>query len=167
MLRESLSLQKENQVDAVKSTADPGITVFVEPRAGPALSSSPKHSISDRGVQQQKTKTQEGAGKEENVTPACAVIMSGREISRVDGDGRAQGGPEKESSFLGHGETRKQSALQQGSHEKSHLGPSLSGVENKEQHEVIREPHVPKSVLLTPRSKGLKVNVKSMLSLFS
>ncbi|NXP34458.1 MIIP protein, partial [Leiothrix lutea] len=101
-------------------------------------------------------------GKEENVTPAPAIIMSGKEISRVDGDGHAQGSPEKESSFLGHGENRKQSALQQAFHEKSeksHLGPLLSGVENKEageQHMVIREPHVPKSVLLTSRSKGLK-----------
>lgn len=169
MLRESLSLQKENQVDTVESTADPGLMVCVEPKVGPALSSSPKHRISDRGVQQQQVKTQEGAGKEENVTPASA-IMCGREISRVDEDGRAQGSLEKESSFLGHGENRKQSALQQGFHEKSHLGPSLSGVQNKEageQHVVIREPHTPKSVLLTSRSEGLKVNVKSMLFLFS
>ncbi|NXU63403.1 MIIP protein, partial [Horornis vulcanius] len=94
--------------------------------------------------------------KEENVTPA---ILCGREISRVGGDGHAQGSPEKESSFLGHGENRKQSALLQGFHEKSHPGPSLSGVQNKdtaEQHVVIREPHIPKSVLLTSRSKGLK-----------
>lgn len=145
--------------------------VFVEPRAGPALSSSPKHSISDRGVQQQQVNTQEGAvfnsnfpGKGENVTPASA-IMCGREISRVDGDGPAQGSPEKESSFLGHGENRKQSALLRGFLEKSHPGPSLSRVQNKEtseQHVVIREPHIPKSVLLTSRSKGLKVSIKSI-----
>ncbi|NXN00914.1 MIIP protein, partial [Sylvia borin] len=98
-------------------------------------------------------------GKEENVTPASAITMWDREISRVDGDGRAQGSPEKESSFLGHGENRKQSAVQQGFHEKSHPGPSLREVQNKEtgeQHAVIREPHVPKSVLLTSRPKGWK-----------
>ncbi|NWH93059.1 MIIP protein, partial [Aegithalos caudatus] len=97
-------------------------------------------------------------GKEENVTPAPA-IMCGREISKVDGDGRAQGSPEKESFFLAHGENRKQSPLLQGFHEKSHPGPSLSGVQNEETGEqpvVIREPHVPKSVLLTSCSKGLK-----------
>ncbi|NXR77125.1 MIIP protein, partial [Pycnonotus jocosus] len=97
-------------------------------------------------------------GKEENVAPA-SVIMCGREISRVDGVGHAQGSPGKESSFLGHGENRKQPPLLQGFHEKSHPGPSLSRVQNKEtseQHVVIREPHIPKSVLLTPRSKGLK-----------
>ncbi|XP_066190424.1 migration and invasion-inhibitory protein isoform X1 [Sylvia atricapilla] len=154
----SPSRVKENQADAVECTADPGIKVFVEPRAGPALSSSPKHSISDRGVQQQ-VKTQEGAGKEENVTPPSAITMCDREISRVDGDGRAQGSAEKKSSCLGHGENRKQSALQQGFHEESHPGLSLNGVQNKEtgeQHVVIREPHVPKSVLLTSRSKGWK-----------
>ncbi|NWU41439.1 MIIP protein, partial [Hylia prasina] len=97
-------------------------------------------------------------GKEENVTPMSAITC-GREISRVDGDGHAQGSPEKESFFLGHGENREQSALLQAFHEKSHPGPSLSGVQNKEtseQHVVIREPHIPKSVLLTSRSKGLK-----------
>ncbi|NWX54338.1 MIIP protein, partial [Promerops cafer] len=113
-------------------------------------------------VQQQQAKTREGAGldssfpgKEKNVTPVPAIIMCGREISRVDGDGGAQGSPEKESFFLGHGENRKQS----GFHEKSHPGPSLSGVQNKEtseQHVVIREPHIPKSVLLTSRFKELK-----------
>ncbi|NXW68537.1 MIIP protein, partial [Hirundo rustica] len=115
------------------------------------------------GVQQQQVKTQEGFDsnfpeKEENVTPGSAITC-GRGISRVDGDGRAQGSPEKESFFLGHGENRKQSALLQGFHEKTHPGPSLSRVQNKEtseQHEVIREPHIPESVLLTSRSKGLK-----------
>lgn len=157
---------EENQVDAVKSTADPGIRVLVEPRAGPALSSSVKHNSSDRGVQEQQAKTQEGAdldsscpGKDKNVTPVSAVVMCGREVTRVDGDGHAQGSPEKESSFLGCREIRKQSAPLHSSHEKSHPGPSLSRVQNKEpseQHVSIREPHIPKSVLLTSRSKELK-----------
>ncbi|NXR47816.1 MIIP protein, partial [Hippolais icterina] len=98
-------------------------------------------------------------GEEESVMPVSA-IMCDREISRVDGDGRTQGSPEKESCFLGHGENRKQSALLQGFHEKSHPGPSLSRVQNKEtseqQHVVIREPRIPKSALLTSHSKGLK-----------
>ncbi|NWT62170.1 MIIP protein, partial [Erythrocercus mccallii] len=97
-------------------------------------------------------------GEEENVTPMSAIAC-GRETSRVDGYGHAQGSPEKESFFLGHGENSKQSALLQGFHEKSHPGPALSGVQNKEtgeQHVVIREPRIPKSVLLTARSKGLK-----------
>ncbi|KAM4758304.1 migration and invasion-inhibitory protein isoform 1-T1 [Cyanocitta cristata] len=157
---------KENQVNAVKSTADPGIMVSVEPRAGPALSSSLKHSSSDRGVQQQQAKTEEGAGfnsrfpgKEKNVTPVSAIIMCGREISRADGDGHARGSPEKESFFLGRGENRRQSTLMHGPREKSHPEPSLSRVQNKEtseQHMVIREPHIPKSVLLTSRSKEFK-----------
>ncbi|XP_059722620.1 migration and invasion-inhibitory protein isoform X2 [Haemorhous mexicanus] len=155
---------KEHQVNAVKSPA--GIMVSVEPRAGPALSSCPKHSSIARGVQQRQAKTQEGAGfnsnlpgKGKNVMPVSAVIMCDREISRVDGDGGAQGSPEKESSFLGHGENRKQSALLHGFHEKSHPGPSLSRVQNKEageQHMVIREPHGPKSVLLMSPSKEVK-----------
>ncbi|NXN87954.1 MIIP protein, partial [Bombycilla garrulus] len=98
-------------------------------------------------------------GKEKNVTPVSANIMCGREISRVDGDGGAQGSPEKESFSLGHGENRTQSALLHGFHEKSHPGPSLSRVQDREtseQHMLIREPHVPKSVLLTSRSKELK-----------
>ncbi|XP_059343426.1 migration and invasion-inhibitory protein isoform X1 [Ammospiza nelsoni] len=154
---------EENQADAVKS--EPGIKVSVEPRAGSALSSSPEHSSSARGVQQQQVKTQEGAGldsnfpgKEKNVMPMSAV-MCGRQNSRVDGDGGAQGSPEKESSFLGHGENRKQSALLHGFHEKCHPVLSLSRVQNKEtgeQHMVIREPHCPKSVLLMPQSKDLK-----------
>ncbi|XP_053853811.1 migration and invasion-inhibitory protein [Vidua macroura] len=157
---------KENPVHAVKPTADPGEMVSVEPRAGPALSSSLQHSSSATGVQQQQGKTQEGAdfhssfpGKEKNVMPASAVITCGREISRVDGDGGAQGSPEKESFSLGHGENRKQSALLRGFHEKSHPGPSLSRVQNKEtseQHVVIREPQIPKSVLLMSQSKDLK-----------
>ncbi|NWW19854.1 MIIP protein, partial [Falcunculus frontatus] len=118
------------------------------------------------GVQQQQAKTQEGAGfnssfpgKEKNVIPVSAIVTRGREISRVDGDGHAQGSPEKESSFLQCGEDRRESTLLHGFHEKSHLGPSLSRVQNKEtseQHVVIREPHIPKSALLTSRSKELK-----------
>uniref|UniRef100_A0A8C3NVW8 Migration and invasion inhibitory protein n=1 Tax=Cyanoderma ruficeps TaxID=181631 RepID=A0A8C3NVW8_9PASS len=122
------------------------------------VKASPKHSITDRGVQQQ-VKIQEGAGKEENVTPASAVIACGRRISRVDENGHAQGSPEKESSFPSHGENRRQFALQQGLHEKSHPGPSLSGVQDKgvgEQRVVFREPPVLKSVLVTSRSKRLK-----------
>ncbi|NXU39947.1 MIIP protein, partial [Drymodes brunneopygia] len=118
------------------------------------------------GVQQQPAKTQEGAGfnssfpgKEKNVTPVSAVIMCNREISRVDGDGHAKGSPEKESFLLGCGENRKQFILLHDSHEKSHSEPSLSRLQNKEtseQHVVIREPHNPKSVLLTSQSKELK-----------
>ncbi|NWS26344.1 MIIP protein, partial [Polioptila caerulea] len=98
-------------------------------------------------------------GKEKNVTPVSGIIICGREVFRVDGDGRAQGSPEKESFFLGHGENRKQSTLMHGFHEKSHLGPSLSRVQNKEtskQCAVIREPHNPKSVLLMSQSRELK-----------
>lgn len=153
---------KENRVDGVESTADPGMLVSVEPRAGPALSSSLKHSNSDRGGQQQQARAQGGAGfnssfpgKEKNVMPVPAVILGGREISRLDGNGHAhaRGSPEKES-FLGCGENRKQPTLL---HEKSHPGPSLSrDKETSEQHVVIREPHIPKSALLTSRSKELK-----------
>ncbi|XP_014112780.1 PREDICTED: migration and invasion-inhibitory protein isoform X1 [Pseudopodoces humilis] len=163
---------KENQVDAVKSAADPGIMVIVEPRAGP--SSSLKHTSSDRGLQQQQTRTQEGAGfdssfpgKEKNVTPVPTIVTCGREISRVDEDGHAQGRPEKESSLLGPGENREQSALPHGSHEKTHPGPSLSREQNKkssEQHVVIGEPHVPTSVLLTSQSKELKKEASHVTS---
>ncbi|XP_064253089.1 migration and invasion-inhibitory protein isoform X2 [Passer domesticus] len=153
---------KENEADAVKSTAAPGIVVSLEPRAGPALSSSLKHSSSARGVQQQQAKTQEGAGlnsnfpgKEKSVTPVSAVTRCGREISRVGGDGGAQGSPKKESFFLGHGENRKQSALLRGFHEKSHPGPSQNK-ETSEHHVVIKEPHIPKSALLMSPSKEPK-----------
>ncbi|NXA83735.1 MIIP protein, partial [Thryothorus ludovicianus] len=98
------------------------------------------------------------SGKEKKVTPGSAIILCGREVSRVEGDGRAQGSPEKES-FLGHGENRKQSSLLHGFHEKSHLGPSLSRVQNKETSEqpvVIREPHNPKSALPMSQSRDLK-----------
>uniref|UniRef100_A0A8C5U9T5 Uncharacterized protein n=1 Tax=Malurus cyaneus samueli TaxID=2593467 RepID=A0A8C5U9T5_9PASS len=155
--------RKENQVNAVNFTAAPGIEVFVEPLlTGSALSSCLPHSSSDRGVQQQ-VKTQEGAGfdsscpgKGTNITP---VILRGGEISRVHGDGHTRGSPGKESFLLGHGENRKQFALRHGFHEKSHPEPSLSRVQNKEpseQHVIIREPRVPKSALLTPRSKQSK-----------
>ncbi|NXQ62676.1 MIIP protein, partial [Anthoscopus minutus] len=109
-------------------------------------------------------------GKEKNVTPVSATIMCGKEISRVDGDGSgkdesAQGRPEEKSFFLGQGEDRKQSALPRSSHEKTHPGPSLSREENKEtseKHVVIKEPHVPKSVLLTSRSRELKKEASSV-----
>ncbi|NXU11521.1 MIIP protein, partial [Pardalotus punctatus] len=113
----------------------------------------------------QQVKTQDRAGfgssfpgKEKNVTPVSA-IMCDREIARVDWDGHARGRLEKESFLLGHGENKKQFALLHGFREKSHVGPSLRGVQNKEtseQHVVIREPHIPKSVLLTSQSKALK-----------
>ncbi|KFV91318.1 Migration and invasion-inhibitory protein, partial [Eurypyga helias] len=99
-------------------------------------------------------------GKEKNVMPVTAVITCGRETSGVDRDGHVQGSPEKESSLLGHGENRNQSALLRGFHEKKqlkgHLDPSLSGTQSKEsskQHVVVREPVVRKSILLTSQSK--------------
>ncbi|NXM19692.1 MIIP protein, partial [Ploceus nigricollis] len=95
-------------------------------------------------------------GKEKNAMPRSAVIMCGKEISRVDEDGGAQGSPEKESFFLGHGENRKQSALLHGFHEKSHPGPSLSREQNKETSEQHGEPHIPKSDSLMSQSKELK-----------
>ncbi|KAM6046652.1 migration and invasion-inhibitory protein isoform 2-T4 [Chlamydotis macqueenii] len=162
---------KENQVDAVKATADPAMLVSVEPRAytaRAALCSSLKHSSNDRGVQQQQAKMQEAVeldssfpGKEKNVMPVSAVIICGRETSGLERDGHARGSPEKKS-FL-HGENRKQSALLHDFHEKKqlkgHLDPSLSGIQSEEsskQHVVIREPIIRKSILLTPQSKELK-----------
>ncbi|XP_042651054.1 migration and invasion-inhibitory protein isoform X2 [Tyto alba] len=164
---------KENQVDAVKSTADPAMLVSVEPgvyRARAALCSSLKHSSNDRGVQQQQAKMQEAVGldssfpgKEKNVTPVSADITCGREPSRVDRDGCAQGSPENESFLLGHGENRKQSPLLHGFHEKKqirgHLEPSLSRIKSDQTsklHGVIREPRVHKSVLQASQSKELK-----------
>ncbi|NXT88272.1 MIIP protein, partial [Anhinga rufa] len=101
-------------------------------------------------------------GKEKNVTPVSA-IMCGREASRVDRDGHAQGSPEKESFLLGHGENRKQSALLHGFHEKKqlkdHLDPSLRSITSEETskwHVVIREPIIPKSILPTSQSKELE-----------
>ncbi|NWT91989.1 MIIP protein, partial [Urocynchramus pylzowi] len=98
-------------------------------------------------------------GKEKNVMPVSAVIMCGREVSSMDGDSGAQGSPEKESFFQGHGENRKQSAVLHDFHEKNHPGPSLSRVQNKEtgeQHVATGEPHIPKSVLQMSQSKELK-----------
>ncbi|NXP26196.1 MIIP protein, partial [Scytalopus superciliaris] len=98
-------------------------------------------------------------GEERSVMPVSAIITCGREASRVDGDGHARGSPEKESFLLGHGENRRQSALLHGFHEKNHRGPSLSRVQNEEPSEqpmVISQPTIPKSVLLTSRSKELK-----------
>ncbi|XP_041332456.1 migration and invasion-inhibitory protein [Pyrgilauda ruficollis] len=153
---------KENEADAVKSTADPGIMVSVESRGGPALSSSLKHSSSARGLQQQQAKAQEGAGlnsnlpgKGKSVVPVSAVTTCGREVSRVDGDGGAQGSPEKKSFFLGHGENRKHSALLRGFHGKSHPGPSQNKDTSKKQV-VTKEPRVPKSALLMSPSKQPK-----------
>ncbi|XP_071431948.1 migration and invasion-inhibitory protein isoform X1 [Pithys albifrons albifrons] len=160
---------KENQVDAVKSVADPGVVVSVEPRAGTAraaLSSPLKRSSRDRGAQQQQAKAQEAPGldssfpgEESSALPVSAVITGGREASRVDGDGHARGSPEKGSFLLGHGENSKQFALLCDLHEKSPLGPSLSRVaeeEPQEQPVVTREPTAPQPVLLTPQAKGLK-----------
>ncbi|NXE12685.1 MIIP protein, partial [Lophotis ruficrista] len=122
------------------------------------------------GVQQQQAKMQEAVdldssfpGKEKNVTPVSAVITCGRETSGLDRDGHAQESPEKKSFLLGHGENRKQSTLLHDFHEKKqlkgHLDPSLSGIQSEEsskQHVVIREPIIPKPILLTPQSKELK-----------
>ncbi|NXK93082.1 MIIP protein, partial [Formicarius rufipectus] len=114
------------------------------------------------GVQQQQAKTQEATGLDSSCpgeVPVSAIIMCGREASRVDGDGRARGSPEEESFLLGHGENRTQSAPLHDFHENNHLGPSLSRVQNEEpsgQPMVIREPIVPKSVLVTSRAKELK-----------
>ncbi|KAM9629983.1 migration and invasion-inhibitory protein isoform 3-T6 [Morphnus guianensis] len=164
---------KESQVNAVMSTADPAMLVSVELggyAARAALCSSLKHSSNDRGVQQQQAKMHEAVGldssfpgKEKNVMPVSAIIMCGRETSGVDRDGYARGSPEKESYLLGHGENRKQSTLLHGFHEKKqlkgHLDPSLSRIQSEEtsqQDVVIREPIIPKSILLTSQSKELK-----------
>ncbi|NXC15554.1 MIIP protein, partial [Corythaeola cristata] len=122
------------------------------------------------GVQQQQAKMQEAVGldssfpgKEKNVMPVSAIITCGRETSRVDKDGYAQGSPEKESFLLDHGENRKQSTLLRGFHEKkqlkNHLNPSLSRIQSEEsskQHVVTGEPIICKSILLTSQSKELK-----------
>ncbi|KAM6313081.1 migration and invasion-inhibitory protein isoform 1-T1 [Podargus strigoides] len=164
---------KENEADALKSTADPAVLVSVEPRAyaaRAALCSSLKHSSNDRGVQQQQAKMQEAVGldpslpgKEKNVIPGSAIVTCGRETSRVDRGGHAQGSPEKESFLLGHGENRKQSILLHGLHEKKQLkdslDPPLSRIQSEEiskQHAVAKEPISHKSILLTSQSKALK-----------
>ncbi|NWS53793.1 MIIP protein, partial [Chunga burmeisteri] len=122
------------------------------------------------GVQQQQAKMQEAVGldssfpgKEKNVTPVSAIITCGRETSGVDRHGHARGSPKKESFLLGHGENRKQSTLLHSFHEKKqlkgHLDPSLSRKQNEEtseQHVVIREPIIHKSILLTSQSKQMK-----------
>ncbi|KAM6402581.1 migration and invasion-inhibitory protein isoform 2-T3 [Rhynochetos jubatus] len=163
---------KENQVDAVKSAADPAMSVSVESgayAARAALCSRLKHSSSDKVVQQQvKMRKAVGLdssfpGKEKNVMPVTAIVTCGRKTSEVGTDGHAQGGLEKESSLLSHGENRKQSALLHGFHEKKqlkgHLDPSPSRTQSKETSEqlvVVREPVVRKSILLTSQSKELK-----------
>ncbi|KGL96899.1 Migration and invasion-inhibitory protein, partial [Charadrius vociferus] len=102
-------------------------------------------------------------GKEKNVMPVSAIITCGRETSEVDRDGHARGSLEKEFFLPGHGETRKQSTLPHSFHEKNelkgHLDPSLSSIQSEEtskQHVVIREPIIPKSILVTSQSRELK-----------
>ncbi|XP_071622936.1 migration and invasion-inhibitory protein isoform X2 [Heliangelus exortis] len=148
---------KENKVNAVKSV------VSVEPRAYTAratLCSSLKHSISDRGVQQQG-KGQQAVGldpsfpgKEKGVMPESAVITCGRETSH------SQGSPEKEPFIE---ENRKEFSLLRGFHEKeeleSHLDPSLSRIQSEEtskEHVGTGEPITHKPDLLTSQSKELK-----------
>ncbi|NXX61422.1 MIIP protein, partial [Scopus umbretta] len=122
------------------------------------------------GVQQQQVKVQEAIGldssfpgEEKNVMPVSAIITCVRETSGVDRDGLAQGGLEKESFLLGHGENRKQPTPLDGFHEKKqlkgHRDPSLSSTRSEEtsrQHVVSREPIIRKPILLTSRSKALK-----------
>ncbi|NXI90405.1 MIIP protein, partial [Psophia crepitans] len=110
-------------------------------------------------------------GKEKNVMPVSEIITCGRETSGVDRNGHAQGSLEEESFLLGHGENRKQSTLLCDSHEKKqfkgHLDPSLSKIQSEEtskQHVVIREPIIPKSILLTSQSEELKVNAGHVTS---
>ncbi|KFQ27177.1 Migration and invasion-inhibitory protein, partial [Mesitornis unicolor] len=102
-------------------------------------------------------------GKEKNFMPVCAVTVCSSETSGVDKDGHAQGSPEKESFLLGHEENRKQATSLHGFHEekklKGHLDPSLSKIQSEEtskQHVAVREPVIPKSILLTSQSKQLK-----------
>ncbi|NXN34309.1 MIIP protein, partial [Nycticryphes semicollaris] len=118
----------------------------------------------------QQVKTQEAVGldssfpaKEKNIVPVSTMITCGRETSEVDRDDLAQGSPEKESFLPGHGENRKQSTLPRGFHEKKQLkddlDPSLSSIQSEEtskQPVGIRGHVVPKSILLTSQSKGLK-----------
>ncbi|NXY46777.1 MIIP protein, partial [Ceuthmochares aereus] len=122
------------------------------------------------GVQEQQIKMQEALGldssspdKEKNVMSVSTIITCGRENSRVDRDGCAQGSPKKESFLLGHGENRRQSTLLHDLHDrnqmKGHLDPSLSKIQSEKpskQHVVIREPTIPKSILLTSQSKKVK-----------
>ncbi|NWX43178.1 MIIP protein, partial [Steatornis caripensis] len=108
-------------------------------------------------------------GKENNVIPMSTTLTCGRERSGVDRDGHAQGGPEKESFLLGHGENRKQSTLLHGLREKKqlkgHLDPSLSRIQSEgtsQQHVVIRDPIMLESILLTSQSKELKKEAGSV-----
>ncbi|XP_068772261.1 migration and invasion-inhibitory protein [Struthio camelus] len=167
---------KENQIGAVKAAADPAILVSVEPRAHAAraaLCSSLRHVMLSRNCRegkQQQAKMQKVVGldssfpgKEQNVLPMSAIITRGREISRADRDDHASESPEKESSFLGHRENRKQSvllhSLQETDQFTAHLDPSLSKIQNEEtskQLVLIKEPVTPKSILLISQSKELK-----------
>ncbi|XP_062449109.1 migration and invasion-inhibitory protein isoform X3 [Rhea pennata] len=166
---------KENQVGAVKAAADPAMLVSVEPRAhasGAALCSSFGHvtlSRNGKGKKQPQAKMQKEVdldssflGKEQNVLPVSAIILHGRETSRVDRDDHASESPEKESFILGHRENRKQSvllhSLQETDQLTAHLDSSLSKIQNEETSKLIliKEPTTPKSILLTSQSKELK-----------
>ncbi|NWR72663.1 MIIP protein, partial [Centropus unirufus] len=119
---------------------------------------------------QQEVKVQEAVGldssfpdKEKDVMPVSQIITCGRENSRVDRDGYAQRSPKRESFLLRHGENRRQSPLLHDLHEKkqhkSQLDPTLSKIQSKKpskQNVVIKEPTVPKSILLTSQSKEVK-----------
>ncbi|NXU48876.1 MIIP protein, partial [Turnix velox] len=99
--------------------------------------------------------------KENNVVSESAVTAHVRETSGEDRDGHAQGSPEEESCILGHGENREQPTLPHGFHEKKqledHVDPSLSPSQSEESSkQPVREPLIPKSILLTAQSKGLK-----------
>ncbi|KAM9370158.1 migration and invasion-inhibitory protein [Phaethornis superciliosus] len=155
---------KENKVNAVKSAAGGAALVSVEPRA--TLCSSFKHSINDRGLQQQG-KIQQAVGldpsfpgKEKGVMPESAGITCGRETPGVDRDGHAPGSPEKEPFIE---ENRKEFSLLNGFHEKeqfkTHLDPSLSRIQSEKtskEHVMIGEPTIHKPVLLTSQSEELK-----------
>ncbi|XP_053941807.1 migration and invasion-inhibitory protein [Cuculus canorus] len=164
---------KENQVKNGNSTADPAVLVSVEPgthMARTALCSSLKHSSNNREVQEQQAKMQEAVGldstfpdKEKIFTSVSAIITCGRENSRVDRDGCAQGSPKKDSFLLEHGENRRQSTVLHDLHEKTqlkgHLDPSLSKIQSEKpskQHVVNREPTIPESISLTSQSKKVK-----------
>ncbi|XP_064028314.1 migration and invasion-inhibitory protein isoform X2 [Pogoniulus pusillus] len=165
--------REENQVAAVKPSADPAVLVSVEPgglAARADLCSSLKHSSDDGELQQQQAKMQEAIGldssipeKEKDVMPVSAISVCDRESFGVDRDGCAQRCPEKESFLPGHGKDSRESALLDGDHEKkqleSPLASSLSGTQSEEtskQDVVIGEPIIHKSILVTSRSKELK-----------
>ncbi|KFO77282.1 Migration and invasion-inhibitory protein, partial [Cuculus canorus] len=101
--------------------------------------------------------------KEKIFTSVSAIITSGRDNSRVDRDGCAQGSPKKDSFLLEHGENRRQSTVLHDLHEKTqlkgHLDPSLSKIQSEKpskQHVVNREPTIPESISLTSQSKKVK-----------